>query len=160
MALPINIEQLISGKVVEWERLDFKQGWNPEDVLHTTCAFANDIQQVGIQAKEQDKEFTQSVIKGQEVTVVLIDVLKDVQKEILERLSDRQKIILETICLFPEKTLAEMSTKLKVSPKTIQREFIAIRKLGINIVREGGRKNGRWIIDKNSTAQKDCTSRV
>ena len=116
--------------------------------------------QVVVPVKEQDKEFTQTVIKGQEVSVVLIDVLKDVQKDIIERLSDRQKIILETICLFPEKTLAEMSTKLKVSPKTIQREFIAIRKLGINIVREGGRKNGRWIIDKNSTAQKGCTSRV
>ena len=47
MALPINIEQLIGGKVVEWERLDFKRGWNPEDVLHTACAFANDIHNWG-----------------------------------------------------------------------------------------------------------------
>ena len=189
MALPINIEQLILGKVVEWERLDFKQGWNPEDVLHTTCAFANDIhnwgggyiivgveetfflahldihpafvtEQVVVPVKEQDKELTQTVIKGQEVSDVLIDVLKDVQKEIVEGLSDRQKIIIETICLSPEKTLTEMSTKLKVSQKTIQREFTAIRELGINIVREGGRKNGRWVIDKNPTAQKDCILRV
>ena len=100
------------------------------------------------------------MIKGQDVSDVLIDVLKDVQKEIVERLYDRQKIILETICLFSEKTLTEMSTKLKMSPKTIQREFTAIRELGIYIVREGGRKNGRWVIDKNSTAQKGCTSRV
>ena len=47
MSLPINIEQLITGKVVEWERLDFKKGWNPEDVLHTACAFANDIHNWG-----------------------------------------------------------------------------------------------------------------
>ena len=47
MALPVNINQLISGKVVEWERLDFKRGWNPEDVLHTICAFANDIHNWG-----------------------------------------------------------------------------------------------------------------
>lgn len=29
MALPINIEELLSGRVVETERLEFKEGWNP-----------------------------------------------------------------------------------------------------------------------------------
>lgn len=47
MALAINIEELIHGKVIEWERLEFKQGWNPGDVLHTLCAFANDINNWG-----------------------------------------------------------------------------------------------------------------
>ena len=47
MALPINIQQLLNGKVVEWERLDFKHGWNPEDVIHSACAFANDIHNWG-----------------------------------------------------------------------------------------------------------------
>ena len=42
-----------------------------------------------------------------------------------------------------------MSRKLKVSDKTIQREFTAIRKLGINIERQDGRKEGFWIIKKN-----------
>lgn len=31
MALPINIDELLKGKTVEWERLDFKRGWNPEE---------------------------------------------------------------------------------------------------------------------------------
>ena len=35
MALPINIEELLSGRVVETERLEFKEGWNPLAVLHT-----------------------------------------------------------------------------------------------------------------------------
>jgi len=43
MSLPINIEELIHGKVIEWERLEFKRDWNPEAVLHTLCAFANDM---------------------------------------------------------------------------------------------------------------------
>lgn len=43
MALPVNIAKLINGKTVEWERLEFKKGWNPEAVMHTLCAFANDI---------------------------------------------------------------------------------------------------------------------
>ena len=47
MALPINISALIHGKVVEWERLEFKEGWNPEDILHSVCAFANDINNWG-----------------------------------------------------------------------------------------------------------------
>ena len=47
MALPININQLISGKTVEWDRLEFKRGWNPEDIIHTLCAFANDINNWG-----------------------------------------------------------------------------------------------------------------
>ncbi|GHT05861.1 transcriptional regulator [Bacteroidia bacterium] len=59
MALPININQLISGKTVEWDRLEFKKGWNPEEIIHTLCAFANDINNwgggyivVGIEEKE------------------------------------------------------------------------------------------------------------
>ena len=47
MALPINIEKLLKGNIVEWERLDFKEGWNPEDVLHSMCAFANDMNNWG-----------------------------------------------------------------------------------------------------------------
>ena len=47
MALPININELLSGRVVETERLEFKEGWNPEAVLHTMCAFANDVNNWG-----------------------------------------------------------------------------------------------------------------
>lgn len=45
--LPININDLISGRSVEWERLEFKEGWNPLDVLQTMCAFANDFHNMG-----------------------------------------------------------------------------------------------------------------
>jgi len=47
MVLPINIKELLNGKVVEWERLEFKKGWNPEGTLHSICAFANDINNWG-----------------------------------------------------------------------------------------------------------------
>jgi len=70
----------------------------------------------------------------------------DVQKDVLKELSERQMVILEMIYTSPEATLIEMSRKLKVSDKTIQREFTAIRKLGINIERQDGRKEGKWII--------------
>lgn len=47
MALPININELIHGSTVEWERIEFKEGWNPEIILHTICAFANDVNNWG-----------------------------------------------------------------------------------------------------------------
>ena len=47
MRLPINIDDVLHGQTVEWERLEFKQGWNPEAVLHTMCAFANDFHNLG-----------------------------------------------------------------------------------------------------------------
>ncbi|MBN2570500.1 MAG: putative DNA binding domain-containing protein [Ignavibacteriales bacterium] len=43
MALPININELLNGNTVEWERIEFREGWNPERTLHTICAFANDF---------------------------------------------------------------------------------------------------------------------
>jgi ATP-dependent DNA helicase RecG len=43
MAFPINIGELLHGNTVEWDRIELKKGWNPEDVLHSLCAFANDI---------------------------------------------------------------------------------------------------------------------
>ncbi len=45
--LPININDLLSVRTVEWERLEFKEGWNPEKTLHTMCAFADDFHNLG-----------------------------------------------------------------------------------------------------------------
>jgi ATP-dependent DNA helicase RecG len=47
MPLPININELINGTTVEWERIEFKEGWNDLDILHTICAFANDFSNLG-----------------------------------------------------------------------------------------------------------------
>jgi ATP-dependent DNA helicase RecG len=47
MKLPISMAMLLHGKAVEWERLEFKAGWNPLNVLHTVCAFANDLHNLG-----------------------------------------------------------------------------------------------------------------
>ncbi len=47
MALPINIEDLIYRRVVENARVEYKADWNPEPILHSICAFANDIDNWG-----------------------------------------------------------------------------------------------------------------
>lgn len=33
--------------IVEYARIEFKENWNPESILHTLCAFANDIDNLG-----------------------------------------------------------------------------------------------------------------
>ena len=43
MAVPTNIKTLLSGNVVEWARIEFKETWDAEASLKTICAFANDI---------------------------------------------------------------------------------------------------------------------
>ncbi len=47
MALPVNIDELINQKVVESNRIEFKRDWNPTPIIHSICAFANDIDNVG-----------------------------------------------------------------------------------------------------------------
>src|SRR3979490_1419872 len=44
---PINLRRLLGGQVVESERIEFKEGWNPLSALHTLCAFANDFHNLG-----------------------------------------------------------------------------------------------------------------
>lgn len=47
MAIPVNLGDLINCRVVESTRIEFKADWNPESIIHSICAFANDIDNVG-----------------------------------------------------------------------------------------------------------------
>ncbi len=40
--IPLKIETLLEGRVVEHDRVEYKIGWNPNDIIHSICAFAND----------------------------------------------------------------------------------------------------------------------
>ena len=46
MAMPINIKNLINFRVMESNRVEFISGWNPTPIIHSICAFANDIDNV------------------------------------------------------------------------------------------------------------------
>ena len=45
--LPINLHDLLCQRTIEGERVEYKAGWNPQGVLHTICAFANDFHNLG-----------------------------------------------------------------------------------------------------------------
>ena len=47
MGIPTNLKTLLSGEVVEWARIEFKETWDAEASLKTICAFANDIDNWG-----------------------------------------------------------------------------------------------------------------
>ncbi|MBP3298005.1 MAG: putative DNA binding domain-containing protein [Lachnospiraceae bacterium] len=47
MALPVNIDDLIHQRKVERTRIEYKADWNPEPILHTITAFANDFDNMG-----------------------------------------------------------------------------------------------------------------
>ena len=44
--IPLKIETLLKGRIVEDSRVEYKKGWNPSDTVHTICAFANDYSNV------------------------------------------------------------------------------------------------------------------
>ena len=82
MTLPINIESLIDGRVVESDRIEFKKGWNPDAIYRTICAFANDFEDtsggyivVGV-AEENGRA-------KRPVCGVDIDDLDDIQKSMI-----------------------------------------------------------------------------
>lgn len=47
MALHLNIEDLLSARSVESDRIEYKQGWNPDAIYRSICAFANDFDNIG-----------------------------------------------------------------------------------------------------------------
>ncbi|MDR2266207.1 MAG: putative DNA binding domain-containing protein [Christensenellaceae bacterium] len=47
MALPVNVQDLIHGRRVENGRIEYKRRFNPLPVMHTICAFANDVNNWG-----------------------------------------------------------------------------------------------------------------
>lgn len=47
MAIPVNIKELINQNVVESNRVEFKESYNPATIIRTICAFANDIDNIG-----------------------------------------------------------------------------------------------------------------
>jgi ATP-dependent DNA helicase RecG len=45
--LPINLNDLLRQRTVEGDRIEYKAGWNPDPIIRTVCAFANDFENLG-----------------------------------------------------------------------------------------------------------------
>lgn len=75
-------------------------------------------------------------------------------KEIDVELSERQLSIIALLALNPTITIPEMSGKMSgknsFTTRTIQRDIAYLQNHGI-IKREGGRKEGRWVVLRDHT---------
>lgn len=84
MAIPTNIKTLLSGEVVEWARIEFKETWDPQASLKSVCAFANDLDNWGggyvVIGVEEENGRPIYPLKG-----VPIDKLDAYQKNIFEK---------------------------------------------------------------------------
>ena len=70
---------------------------------------------------------------------------KDDPKDSPKEISERQMLMLKEMDVNDTVTIQEMTQKMKVSEKTIKREIALLQGMGA-LVREGGRKEGRWIV--------------
>ena len=84
------------------------------------------------------REKFMTIQKGHNVTS---DDPKDDPKE----LSERQKLMLKEMNTNDTITIQEMTQKINVSEKTIKREIALLQGMGA-LIREGGRKEGRWVV--------------
>ena len=57
MRLPINIEELLGGRAVEGDRIEYKTGWNPDAIYRSVCAFANGSPRATIETDEERTYF-------------------------------------------------------------------------------------------------------
>ncbi len=82
MELEISIEDLLSKRKIESDRIEFKAGWNPDDIYHSICAFANDYNNDGggyiVVGVEEKNGVAVRPVKG-----VPEDMLDKIQKEML-----------------------------------------------------------------------------
>lgn len=236
MALPINIESLLSGSAVESNQLEFKEGWTPDAIYRSVCAFANDFEDTGggyiivgvkeehgravrpelgalnfggpnhtisseairearmlrsrpynnrrlgeflkelnltegratgiptIQQKLQENGSPRATIEtDEERTFFLIDIpcnqyclgvpilkddKKDDKKGEKKELTDIQRVLISFISENDKITISEMARKTALSESTISREIKRLRVDHKILNREGGRKNGHWVIIK------------
>lgn len=109
--------------------------WNEKHWLKPELIEQQDLMQVKLILNINTKDVTLGVTK---------DVTLGVTKEIISR----RNTIMELIQNNSEITICELSKKINVTERTIKRDLSVLQKSGF-IIREGGRKEGKWIIAKN-----------
>ena len=82
MSVPTNIRTLLSGNVVEWARIEFKETWDADASLKTICAFANDIDNwgggyivIGVREKDGRPEYPLLGVPAEKIDGYLKDML-------------------------------------------------------------------------------------
>ena len=139
MALPINIEDLLNKRKIEGNRIEFKKGWNPVDIYHSLCAFANDFDNLG-------------------GGYVLVGCTETTTETTTERATEKTEKTTEKTEKTTEKTTEKIIRMIKKNPQITNKELAetcGITEDGVywntkklkknNIIRRvGGDKGGHW----------------
>ena len=159
MPIPTNIKTLLSGNVVEWARIEFKETWDAEASLKTICAFANDIDNwgggyivIGVKEENGHPSFPLRGVPLDKIDGYLKDMLnkcKLIQPEYLPIVEvvdfDRKKFI---VIWAPGGNLRPYS-----SPKTMAREskerIYYIRKMSSSIIPSEAEKRDLYSLANN-----------
>ena len=68
MELEMDVEDLLNKRKLESDRIEFKMGWNPDDIYHSVCAFANDYNNDGggyiVVGVEEENGVAKRPVKG------------------------------------------------------------------------------------------------
>jgi predicted HTH transcriptional regulator len=163
MALPINIEDLLGGLVVEGNRVEYKKGWNPDPIYRTICAFANDFDDtcggyivVGVD-ESMDKDG--HILPVGEVWLPdVTDNVTDVTDNVPDNVPDvpdnatdkstaekRRDEILNLMRLDKKITYDNLANILHVSRMTISRDIDHLRSQN-KLMREGEDHGGTWVV--------------
>ena len=63
-----NANEILDASTIESSRIEYKADWNPEKIMHTICAFANDIENIGggyiIIGVEEENGMPKRPVKG------------------------------------------------------------------------------------------------
>jgi hypothetical protein len=66
--LLFNISDLLKGHIIEFDCIEFKEGWNPDAIYRSVCAFASDIENIGggniIIGSEEENGMAKRPVKG------------------------------------------------------------------------------------------------
>lgn len=83
MKINIKIEDLLQNNIIETNRIEYKSGFNPDSIIRSICAFANDIDNIGggyiIIGVEEDNGIAKLPVKG-----IPENALDRIQKELFD----------------------------------------------------------------------------
>ena len=160
MRLPINIEELLGGRAVEGDRIEYKTGWNPDAIYRTVCAFANGSPRATIETDEERTYFLIDIpchpyFAKKEMEIDTSGVKEDAESGVkggskggVKELSDIQEVIVKEMLFDPSVTTSEMAQKTGIKFRTLQRHISQLQAMGV-VVRKDGRKDGYWEVVKN-----------
>lgn len=114
--------------------------WDEKHWLKPELIEQPDLMQVKLVLKVEN-----SLVPKYGTKDVVNNVVNNVVKDVVKELSDRQQFILQELTNDSTLSAEILSQKTNITLRTIQRDFQKLQSLGL-IFREGGRKDGRWIV--------------